>query len=124
MYVREVLQPEVVPFLQGISGTIFQQDTVRPHVAKTVRDFGSAQRMQFLLWPAYLPHMFLIEHTQDFLGWHLVRDLRPAASDDQLWVCIKGIRNLLLQVDIQNLFDSMPHRIAALIAARGGYTKY
>ncbi|GFW49321.1 transposable element Tc1 transposase [Trichonephila clavipes] len=38
-YVREVLQPEVVPFLQGISGDIFQQDNAGPHVAKTVRDF-------------------------------------------------------------------------------------
>nr|XP_042910796.1 uncharacterized protein LOC107441252 [Parasteatoda tepidariorum] len=34
-YVREVLQPEVVPFLQGIPGAIFQQDNARPHVART-----------------------------------------------------------------------------------------
>ncbi|GFU57541.1 transposable element Tc1 transposase [Trichonephila clavipes] len=31
-----VLQPEVIPFLQGIPGAIFQQDNARPHVAKTV----------------------------------------------------------------------------------------
>ncbi|GFX37620.1 uncharacterized protein TNCV_3201431 [Trichonephila clavipes] len=30
----------------------------------------------------------------------------------------------LPQADIQNLFDSMPRRIAVLIAAPGGYTKY
>ncbi|GFW27456.1 transposable element Tc1 transposase [Trichonephila clavipes] len=47
-YVREVLQPEVVPFLQGIPGTIFQQDNARPHVPKTVGDFCSAQHMQLL----------------------------------------------------------------------------
>ena len=38
-YVREVLQPEVVPFLQGISGALFQQNNERPYVAKTFWDF-------------------------------------------------------------------------------------
>ncbi|GFV84640.1 transposable element Tc1 transposase [Trichonephila clavipes] len=47
-YVHEVLQPEVVPFLQGIHGAVFQQYNTRPHVAKTVRDFCSAQHMQLL----------------------------------------------------------------------------
>ncbi|GFW28384.1 hypothetical protein TNCV_4640491 [Trichonephila clavipes] len=46
--VREVLQPEVVPFLQRIHGAIFQQDNARPHVEKTVRDFCSSQHMQLL----------------------------------------------------------------------------
>ncbi|GFU42750.1 transposable element Tc1 transposase [Trichonephila clavipes] len=44
--VREVLQPEVVPFLQGVPGAIFQQVNALPHVAKTVHDFCSAQHMQ------------------------------------------------------------------------------
>ncbi|GFW10336.1 transposable element Tcb1 transposase [Trichonephila clavipes] len=34
-YAREVLQPEVVAFLQGIPGTIYQQYNARPHDAKT-----------------------------------------------------------------------------------------
>ncbi|GFY18293.1 hypothetical protein TNCV_2046991 [Trichonephila clavipes] len=52
-FVRELLQPEIIPILQGIHGAIFQQDNVHPHVAKTVRDFCSAQHMQLLPWPAY-----------------------------------------------------------------------
>ena len=47
-YVREVVQPEVVPFLLGIIGAIFQQDKARAHVTKTVRDFCSSQHMQLL----------------------------------------------------------------------------
>ena len=35
-HVREVLQPQVVPFLQGIPGVIFQQNNACPHVAKTI----------------------------------------------------------------------------------------
>ncbi|GFT47106.1 hypothetical protein TNCV_3747551 [Trichonephila clavipes] len=42
---------------------IFQQDNARPHVAKTIRDFCSAQHMQLLPWPAYLPDMSPFEHV-------------------------------------------------------------
>ncbi|GFW80938.1 transposable element Tc1 transposase [Trichonephila clavipes] len=123
-YVREVLQPEVIPFLRGIPGAIFQQDNARPHVAKTVRDFCSAQHMQLLPWPAYSPDMSPIEHVWDLVGRRLARDQRPAASKDELLLHIQAIWNSLPQADIQNLFDSMPRRTAALIAARSGYTQY
>ncbi|GFW26722.1 hypothetical protein TNCV_2851121 [Trichonephila clavipes] len=105
---------------KGIPGAIFQQDDAGPHVAKTVRDFCSAQHMQLLPWPAYS----LIEHVWDLVGRRLARYPRPAASKDELLLRIQAILNSLPQADVQNLFDSMPRRIAALIAARGGYTKY
>ncbi|GFU87103.1 transposable element Tcb2 transposase [Trichonephila clavipes] len=59
-----------------------------------------------------------IEHTYDLVG--LARDPRPAASKDELLLRIQVIWNSLPQADIQNL----PRRIAAVIAARSGYTKY
>ena len=48
IYVRAVLQPEVVAFIQGIPRAIFQQDNAHSHVAKTVRDSCLAQIMQLL----------------------------------------------------------------------------
>ncbi|GFV91112.1 transposable element Tcb1 transposase [Trichonephila clavipes] len=80
--------------------------------------------MQLLPWPAYSPDMSPIEHVWDLVGRRLARDPRPAASKDELLLRIQAIWNSLPQADIQNLFDSMPRRIAALIAARTGYTKY
>ncbi|GFU79136.1 transposable element Tcb1 transposase [Trichonephila clavipes] len=77
--------------------------------------------MQFLPWPVYSPDMSPIEHVWDLVGWRLARDPCPAASKDELLLPIQAIWNYLLQEDIQNLFDSMPRRIVALIAARGGY---
>ncbi|GFX03901.1 transposable element Tcb2 transposase [Trichonephila clavipes] len=58
------------------------------------------------------------------VGLRLARDLRPAALKEELLLRIQEIWNSLPQADIQNLFDSLPHRIATLIGARGGYTKY
>ncbi|GFT26466.1 transposable element Tcb2 transposase [Trichonephila clavipes] len=102
-YVREVLQPEVVPFFQGIPRAIFQQDNARPHVAKTVRDFCSAQHMQLLPWPANSTDMSPIEHVWDLIGRRLARDPRLAASKDEFLILIQAIWNSLPQADIQNL---------------------
>ncbi|GFT29048.1 transposable element Tcb1 transposase [Trichonephila clavipes] len=65
-----------------------------------------------------------IEHVWNLVGRRLTHDPRPAASKDELLLHIQAIWNSLPQADIQNLFDSMPRRIAALIVVRGGYTKY
>ncbi|GFT37231.1 transposable element Tcb1 transposase [Trichonephila clavipes] len=54
----------------------------------------------------------------------LACDPHPAASKDKLLLLIHAMWNSLPQANIQNLFNSMPRRITALIAARNGYTKY
>ncbi|GFW40648.1 transposable element Tc1 transposase [Trichonephila clavipes] len=87
--VREVLWPEVVPFLQFIPGAVFQHDNARPYVAKTVRDFCSAQHMQILPWPAFSPDMSPIEYVWDLAARCLTR--YPAASKDELFLCIQAI---------------------------------
>ncbi|GFX27839.1 transposable element Tc1 transposase [Trichonephila clavipes] len=42
-YFNEVLQPQAIPFLQGLPGAVFQQDNARPHVAKTVKSYLDSQ---------------------------------------------------------------------------------
>ncbi|GFX13557.1 transposable element Tc1 transposase [Trichonephila clavipes] len=81
-------------------------------------------RYSFFLGPAYSPNMSPIEHEWDTVGRRIARDLRPVASTDELWLRIQTIWNTLPQTDIKNVFNSMPRRVAALIAARGGHTKY
>ncbi|GFT40701.1 transposable element Tc1 transposase [Trichonephila clavipes] len=65
----------------GFSGSIFQQDNARPHVAKTVRVFCSAQHVQFLPCPAYSPDMSPIEHVWYLVGRRLARDPRPSSFE-------------------------------------------
>ncbi|GFW06649.1 uncharacterized protein TNCV_3287501 [Trichonephila clavipes] len=91
---------------------------------KTVREFCSAQRMLLLRWPAYSLDMSSIDHVWNLFGWRLTRDPRPEVSKDELLLRIQAIWNYLPQADTQNLFDSMSRCITALIAARGGYSKY
>ncbi|PRD23869.1 UNVERIFIED_CONTAM: hypothetical protein NCL1_45247 [Trichonephila clavipes] len=63
-------------------------------------------------------HLLPIDHVWNLVGRYLARDPRLAASKDKLLLRIQTIRNFLQQADIKNLFDSMPCRIAKLIAAR------
>ena len=91
-----MLQLEIVHFLQGILGAIFQQDNARPNAAKTVQDFCSAQHLQLLFLPAYSPDMSPIENVWDMVG------RRLADSKDELWLSIQAIWNSLPQADIQN----------------------
>ncbi|GFW17013.1 transposable element Tcb1 transposase [Trichonephila clavipes] len=65
-----------------------------------------------------------VEHVWDCVGCHLARNSGRAASKDELLLRMQAIGSSLLQIDIENLFDSMPRRIVTLIAARGGCTKY
>ncbi|GFY04037.1 hypothetical protein TNCV_1198151 [Trichonephila clavipes] len=99
-------------------------DNERQHVAKTVRDFCSTQYMQLLPWPAYSPDMSPFDHVWGLVGWRLARDPRPATSKGELLLRVQAIWNSLPQADMQNLFNSWPRRIAAVIAALGGCTKY
>ncbi|PRD27592.1 UNVERIFIED_CONTAM: hypothetical protein NCL1_34934 [Trichonephila clavipes] len=99
-----------------------REDNARAHAAKTVRDFCSAQHMQHLPWPTYSLDMSAIEHVSDLVGQRIARDPHPVASKDELLLRIKAIWNSLPQIDILNLFDSMPYHIASLIVAHGGYT--
>ncbi|KFM83131.1 Transposable element Tc1 transposase, partial [Stegodyphus mimosarum] len=87
-YIREVLQPEAVPFLQSLPGAVFQQDNARPHTARIVKSFFAAQQVQLLPWPACSPDMSPIEHVWDVIGRRLARDPRPVASADELWVVV------------------------------------
>ncbi|GFX82495.1 transposable element Tcb1 transposase [Trichonephila clavipes] len=65
-----------------------------------------------------------IKYMWDLVDQRLAHDPRPAASKDELLLRIQAIWNFLPQAEIQILFDPMPCRIAAVIAVRGGYTKY
>ncbi|GFX92747.1 transposable element Tcb1 transposase [Trichonephila clavipes] len=85
-YVDDILRPHVGPFLNGLSGAIFQQDNARPHTARVSQDF--LRHFQTLPWPARFPDLSPVEHVWDHLkrqmpSCHSVHDLELAVQD--LW---------------------------------------
>ncbi|GFV60594.1 transposable element Tcb2 transposase [Trichonephila clavipes] len=83
-YVDDILRPHVGPFLNGISGAIFQQDNARPHTARVAQDF--LRHFQTLPWRARFPDFPPVEHVWNLLKWqtpscHSVHDLELAVQD-------------------------------------------
>ncbi|GFY28205.1 DDE_3 domain-containing protein [Trichonephila clavipes] len=117
-YVDDILRAHVGIFLNGLPGTIFQQDNAFPHTEKVAQDF--LRHFQTLPWPARFPYLSPVEHVWDQLKWqmpscHSVHDLELTVQD--LWAHLP-------QDNIRCLINSMPYRVAACIAAGGGPTRY
>lgn len=117
-YVDDILTPVVLPMLSSRLGAIYQQDNARPHTARL-----SQQRLQgydVLPWPARSPDLSPIEHVWDTLG----RQLQPSQNTGELTAQLQRLWHDLPQGTIGDLIDSMPNRVSACIAARGGFTTY
>lgn len=123
-YISEVLQPVLLPYLQGLPAATFQQDNARPHIARNVQAFFLAHHIALLPWPACSPDLSPIEHVWSVIGERLARHDAPACTPDELWLRVEAAWAAIPQQQIQSLFYSMPRRVAAVIDSRGGNTHY
>jgi len=136
-----ILTDSLLPFIDalnagGITDVVFQQDNATPHSYKKTRQWlaDAAREHGFLVmeWPPNSPDMNPIEH----LWGHLKLELNRRFPDTS---ALKGspdaIRRVLTQRltevwwaignDVLNrLTKSMPHRVQALLKAKGWYTDY
>ncbi|GFW36204.1 transposable element Tcb1 transposase [Trichonephila clavipes] len=47
-YISEVLEPVVLPYLQGLATAIFQQDNAQTHVARIIQRFFISNQIELL----------------------------------------------------------------------------
>lgn len=100
----------------------FMQDNDPKHVSAKAKDFFKKKKVKVLDWPAQSPDINPIEHLWDALKRKLrqtpssnVRDLREKVRE--CWTKFEP------EVT-QNLVNSLPRRLEAVIAANGGPTAY
>ncbi|GFS92462.1 transposable element Tcb2 transposase [Trichonephila clavipes] len=117
-YVDDVLRPQVGPFLNGLPGAISQQDNARPHTARVAQAF--LRHFQTLPWPARSPDLSPVEHAWN----QLKRQMPSCHSVHDLELTVQDLWAHLPQDNIRCLINSMPDRVVACIAARGGPTRY
>jgi transposase-like protein len=127
---REILKHHMVPHMKDIEGqnldikVVFQHDNDPKHTSKVVKRYLEDKELEVLNWVSQSPDINPIEN-----GW---RKVKAAMADRE-----SKARNLAEVFEIaqeewakiplsyfQGLVESMPRRCAAVIAARGGHTKY
>ena len=99
---------------------LFQHDCAPVHKARSIKmwfdDFG----VEELDWPAQNPDLNPIEHLWDELERRLqTRPSRPTSVPD----LINAVQNEWAPT-LQNLVESLPRRVEAVIAAKRGPTPY
>ncbi|GFX20408.1 transposable element Tcb1 transposase [Trichonephila clavipes] len=62
LYISVVLEPAVLPYLQGLATAIFQQDIARPLVTRIFQRFFVNHQIELLPWPARFLYLSLMEN--------------------------------------------------------------
>lgn len=106
---------------------VFQQDGAKIHTSHTTTEFLNENNITVLEWPPHSPDVNIIEHVWNYLKTE-IHKLPPATNANMLWSNTTKVMPFMwsheMTKKIRNLYESMPHRIQAIIDARGGNTEY
>lgn len=122
---QQILQNNVKESVQKLKlrrGWLFQQDNDPKHCSKSTKAFMEGQRFRVLEWPSQSPDLNIIENV-----WHdlkvAVHARRPSNLTELEAMC-KEEWSKIPPARIQGLLQGYKKRLEAVIAAKGGATKY
>ena len=122
----QILRNQMLPWTTVVFGRnfVYVQDTAPPHTTCDTAAFLDQQDVDVMDWPARSPNINPIEHVWDQMSvWIRDMDDPPSTVAElnnavrQAWAAVRPRR-------VRTLVESMPRRVMALMAVRGGHTRY
>ena len=134
-FVNEMLTPELGSNTITVATEdtyLFMHDNAPCHTAKKVTEFLKKRRVPTMKWPAQSPDLNPIENLwvdlkERFHARCAAIGLKPSTRPEVLEKFATIVRQLWREQGIELIMkriESMPRHVAAIIAAKGGHTKY
>ena len=101
---------------------IFMQDNAPSHSSKLTMQYLEEKGVSLMEWPANSPDLNPIENIWGEIKRRL--HFSKPRNQTELKNQVEHIWNYLGEKYINNLIESMPNRVAAVIENHGGATKY
>jgi hypothetical protein len=122
---HSILQRHLKPSIDRLfplKNCFFQQDNDPKHTARSIKTYLDNYEVPTLQWPSQSPDLNPIENLWSILD-EKVKDRCPQ-NETELFQVLQQAWNSLEVNTLERLADSMPQRIAAVIAANGYATRF
>lgn len=122
---QSILENTLIPFVEekhADGNFIFQQVGATCHTSRTSMAWLEAQNMEVLPWTANSPDLSPIENIWGEMKKQMKK--RQPRTKEAIIAELKSIWEGMALPIITKHIDSMPKRLQAVIAAKGGVTKY
>ena len=121
---EDELQESIKYYGYKATDIIFQQDNDPKHTSKMAKTWMEDHDLEVMVWPPQSADLNPIEHLWTHLKARLCEYETPASGIAELWEQVQTEREAIPASVCQNLIESMPSRVEAVLKANGGYTKY